>query len=50
MQYLKSDDTVPEEVDRMHVRDNLKAVQVSQFLLSFLFITSYTVQFVYCHI
>ena len=28
IQYLKSDDKVPEEVDRMHVRDNLKAVQV----------------------
>lgn len=27
MQYLESDDKVPEEVDRMHIRDNLKAVQ-----------------------
>ena len=30
MQYLKSNDKVPEEVDRMHIRDNLKAVQVSK--------------------
>ena len=30
MQYLESDDVVPDsEVDRMHVRDNLKAVTVS---------------------
>ncbi|CAI8019163.1 DnaJ homolog subfamily C member 13, partial [Geodia barretti] len=27
MQYLKSNEKVPEEADRMHVRDNLKAVQ-----------------------
>ena len=32
MQYLKSEDKVPEEVDRMHIRDNLKAVQVSEIL------------------
>ena len=28
MQFLESQDKVPEEVDRMHIRDNLKAVQV----------------------
>ena len=28
MQYLESQDKVPEETDRMHIRDNLKAVQV----------------------
>ena len=27
MQHLESKDKVPEEADRMHIRDNLKAVQ-----------------------
>ncbi len=31
MQNLESDETVPEkDIDRMHVRDNLKAVQLSR--------------------
>ena len=34
MQYLKSSEKVPEEADRMHVRDNLKAVQVTFLSLS----------------
>ena len=37
MQYLKSNEKVPEETDRMHIRDNLKAVQVhTHHSLSFL--------------
>ena len=37
MQFLESDETVSDdEIDRMHIRDNLKAVTVSYSLVSYL--------------
>ena len=42
MQFLESDETVSdEEIDRMHIRDNLKAVTVSGSLALYLYLRMY---------